>query len=164
VKFPGMMLPDYDMKWAVAALLQEVSSSHLPPGQEALACLHLGIVAGAISEWAMADQVLAMAMPNLPPARQIDCAQHWANALIRLDRINEAVNLLRDVVKRIPDDPDARLSLARALAKNGDLPGAEKEYRTLLELPGLPTEWKHRARSELEKFLRRPVRTRGGPP
>ena len=164
VKFPGMMLPDYDMRWAVVALLQEVRSSHLPPGQEALACLHLGIVAGAISEWAMADQVLAMAMPNLPPARQIDCAQHWANALIRLDRINEAVNLLRDVVKRIPDDPDVRLSLARALAKNGDLPGAEKEYRDLLELPGLPSEWKHRARSELERFLRRPVRNQGGSP
>jgi Flp pilus assembly protein TadD len=90
-----------------------------------------------------------MAMPNLPPAPQVDCAQHWANALIRLQRTNEAVNLLRDVVKRIPNDPDLRLSLARALKKNGDPAGAETEYRSLLELPGLSDQWRRRVQSEI---------------
>jgi len=151
IKFPGMMLPDYDMKWAIDALLQETLSSGLPPEQAALAYLHLGMVADAISEWVLADQVLSMAMPNLPPAPQVDCAQHWANALIRLQRTNEAVNLLRAVVKRVPNDPDLRLSLARALKKNGDPAGAETEYRSLLELPGLSEQWRRRVQSEIAR-------------
>ena len=162
VQFPGMMLPDYDMKWAIVALGQEARSSQLPPDQAALVFLHLGIAAGAISEWALADQVLATAMPYLPPARQVDCAQHWANALIRLNRTNEAVNLLKDVVSRIPDDADLRLSLARAQAKNNNRPEAEKEYRALLELPNLSEQRRQQVRGELEGFLRRSVRTRGG--
>jgi Flp pilus assembly protein TadD len=150
-----MMLPDYDMKWAILALAKEVRSSSLPPDQAALVFLHLGIAAGAISEWALADQVLATTMPYLPPPRQVDCAQHWANALIRLNRTNEALNLLKETVKKIPDDSDLRQSLARAYIKNDNLPDARQEYQNILNMPKLSPQRREQIQAELASLMKR---------
>ena len=155
VRVPGYTPVDLDMMWAVRPLLEVAASADLPAEDLGFSLLHLGMVCAALNELEVASRVFPAAMPKLPDDLRTVCAQHWADVLIRQGRSHEAVNLLRDVVARAPDNTDLKLALARALAKCGRTDEAVAAYRDLSQSPSLSEQERARIQAESETIVKR---------
>ncbi len=151
VKTPDLKPSDLDMKWAISLLLETARDPNTPPAVAGLAMLHLGMVATGIGEMDLATKIYPSAIPNLKPDLQGVCAQHWADALVKLKRASEAVNLLRDQLEQHPENRDLRLSLARCLVKNNNNIEAIGEYQALLDNPDLKPEERATIQAERAK-------------
>lgn len=150
VPVPGMRPADLDMKWAVTLLLDETDRASLSIKDAGATLMHLGMVCAAINELDLADQVFSRAMAKLAPELQGVCGQHWADVLVHLRRSTEAVNLLRDLGARLPDNTDVKISLARTLAKSGNVAEARNVYEQVLQSPALDESDRTRIQGELE--------------
>lgn len=146
----GKQPKELELQWVVAKLLEETAAAHRPADETATILFHLGMVSAGIDQLDLADRAFAAAMPNLAPDVQPVCAQYWADTLVRLNRPFEAVNLLRGLLTRIPENVDVRLSLARALVRAGQRDAAKGEYEAALALPSLTSDDRSRVERELK--------------
>jgi cytochrome c-type biogenesis protein CcmH/NrfG len=72
----------------------------------------------------------------------------FAQALWQTDQYYQAMNEWRAVLSRSPGNVDARLLLARAYVRTGNLSEAAAEYRRLIQISPARTE----ARQELARL------------
>ncbi len=90
----------------------------------------LGVVLKAVGKPREACEVLSQAVASDPGL--VDARFNLAQSLRDLDRHDEALTALRLVLEQTPQNDAARMAYAHALKENGDLAGAEAEYRALL--------------------------------
>jgi len=136
--------------WVLDLCLTEASGPLLAPYERSAVLLNLGRVLMALEEFEGAQALLAQVQPHLLGREQTVCLELRIDALLRLDRLGEAIPLLRDAVARVPNDTGVHLTLARALAQQGQTDAARFEYQVLLGLPGLPPGDHARIRLEME--------------
>lgn len=134
--------------WAARLLLEVLQTA---PQDEAGcgACLNLGISFAGLDQLATANQLFARAKSCIDPEREAFLAIHWADTMVRQNRISEAVNLLSEARSKHPDNLDCRWALARTLVKEGHVDDARREYASLLQESSLAQE----GRAMLEKEL-----------
>jgi tetratricopeptide (TPR) repeat protein len=136
--------------WAARIMLEVLSGA--PPEKACEAYFNLGIISAGMEQLKMADQLFSRAMGCLPADQQPFLALHWADTLMRLDRSNEALALLKDAKNRYPENLDERWALARTLAKLGQYVEAREEYQALLDKPGLDPKGREMIEKEMNSF------------
>jgi len=149
VPVPGLKPAELEMEWALRFMAEEAGAATVAPEQHAIALLHLGIVGAAIGDLAFAERLFPQAMPNLPDDLVPGGAQYWADVLIRLNRVPEALDVLQVNLAKSPNNPDLRLALARTFAVAGRANDAAGHYQALLALPNLPEPERKKAQAEL---------------
>ncbi len=147
---PGLQPKDLALDWMIQTLHRDALASALPDEDKGIILFHLGLTASAIENDNLANAIFPGAMTLLTPDQQKLCAQHWADTLVRLGSPTEAVGLLRDVLSKVPGDPDVTLSLGRACYRAGDVAEAVKTYQSYLAMPGVSQDERARAQRELD--------------
>jgi len=121
-----------DMSWAADLLM--AAAQGLPATGEAAARarLHTGIIQIRLGRHAAGLGLLRAALPELPRTARIDCRVHMANALIQLDRLDEAARELERVVELEPSLIDLWVLLARTHRDAGQTFEARRTYDSIL--------------------------------
>jgi tetratricopeptide (TPR) repeat protein len=89
---------------------------------------HLALRAGRA---ATAERQLRALAAQAPGA--VDCSWLLGAALLEQDRVPESIAMLEGVLERAPEFAEARIDLARALARTGQAARARTEVRRVLE-------------------------------
>lgn len=117
--------------WA-ARLLRE-ALLEVPAASVCGAYLDLGIAFNVLNDLAEADSLFRQASRCLDDPGLAVLAIHWGDTLVRLDRPQDAVDLLREAHSRNPENLEVWFAFARGLARLGMVPEARTEYERLLE-------------------------------
>lgn len=97
------------------------------------------------------DAIVAAAAGSLPPAPGVDDEYAWGLRLHRAGRVAEAERVYDAVLQKAPEHISGRGDRANARRDQGDLDGAEADFRAVLALrPGYP-----KALHSLGNLLRR---------
>jgi tetratricopeptide (TPR) repeat protein/O-antigen ligase len=152
IPVPGLKPTELEMGWAVMMMADEARGVVITPVDTSIALLHLGIVSSSINDFKTAEQLFPESMTNLPEEMRPVALQHWADALLRQKRPDQAINLLQPIVLAEPQNAEVRLTLARTLAAAKRYPEARVEYKAVLALPNLPDALKNEAEGELGKL------------
>lgn len=155
VPVPGLKPTELDMSWALRFMAEEANAASVAPEQNAIALLHLGIVSAAIDDLALAEWLFPQAMRNLPANLAPSGAQYWADVLLRLRRVDEALDVLQSNLARNRDNPDLRLALARTLAIAGRKEEAAGQYQALLTMPTLEEAERRKAQAEFDALAQK---------
>ena len=117
--------------WRVA--LREMTDVVAQHGDHAAARFLLGAALDGVGEVdrALDEYRRAVALDGRAPFRSRLAQRLWDTR-----QHHQAIAEWRIIVEREPRNLEARLSLARALAKTGDRTGAAREYRAALEIDG----------------------------
>ncbi len=135
--------------WAARLLLEVLQAS--PDAEVGCgAYLNLGISFAGLERLDLADQLFVKTKSCIDPEREAFLALHWADTMVRQNRFEEAIALLREARDKHPDNLDGRWALARTLAKNGRIEEARVEYTALLQESALAPE----GRSMLEREMK----------
>lgn len=139
--------------WAVRLMLESASQAQQAEAPICLAYLNLGIVLNGLQQYELAGQLFPFAVQCLEGEDQALAGTHWAQTMLALNRIVEALNLLEDLRRRFPDNPDLRLVHAQALARTNRIPEAVREYDALLEMEDLPPAARQQLESERDQLF-----------
>lgn len=145
----GALTPAQTFTWAAKILLESISQAPAETPGVCSACFNLAITFAALDELDIAAQLFTRAKPCLNKEQQPFLAVHWADLLVRQQRSEEALELLRQAVKEFPNNLDVHWALARTYGKLALIGEAKQEYETLLNMPDLSQQ----GRAMLEKEM-----------
>jgi len=97
------------------------------------AYMNLGIIYAVMGEFMLADQLYTAAWPCIDSPREAALGLHWADVLASLERQNDALDILKKVHAKHPDNLDVRWALARTYGILGMVDDARLEYQFLME-------------------------------
>jgi len=135
--------------WVLDLLAGTAADPALSAYDRAMGLVDLGRVLGALGDFVTAESFFAQAQPHLPQREYVLCLQERVNGFLDVEKLSEALALLREGVARAPNDLDMRLSLARVLARDGQRAAARFEYQFLLASPQLTPEGRRLVEQEL---------------
>jgi len=138
--------------WAAQIFLEKLSEQSPGAAHACSAFLNLGIVFAACDDLNTADPLFSKAMECVTGPEKAFVAIHWADTLVRLERPENALKLLRDARRRYPENFDARWALARTLVMQGATKEARKEYEFLLQQEKLDPKGREMLEKELAGF------------
>ncbi|HEO71549.1 MAG TPA: tetratricopeptide repeat protein, partial [Candidatus Hydrogenedentes bacterium] len=143
-----------ELLWAADRLLGEVEA--VPPVVTTVgsAYLALGTFYATLDDAKKAEGLFAKAMPLLELDEAVICIQQWAQALTRLNRTGQAIDLLERFVGDHPDQLGVRVMLARIFAQAGRLDKARAELEGVLGSPELTDDFRNRVEQEREAIER----------
>lgn len=118
--------------WAVGILAQVVQGSSLPDLDKGRALYALGFAYLTIEAWSHADATLAQAAELLPPSEKASCSAYRSEALFRLGRVPEALDVARGAAAALPTTLSVRRQYARILAQAGRQEDAQTEYLAII--------------------------------
>ncbi len=145
----GAINPRQRFGWAARMLLQMLPDDPaMAPGQ-CKAYLNMAIVFAGLDRVQVADRLFRRAEQCLEGSERAFLSIHWADTLLRLGRMQEALDRLRAAREGHADNLDLRWALARTLVKAELVDEARSEYEALLER----TDIAERGRAMLEQEL-----------
>lgn len=143
-----LAIPSQHQPWLLRALAAEVEAYPLDEDC-AMLYLNLGAVAHKAEQYEVADNVLNGVGLYLNEANWKAYVRVHSETLLKLDRGDAAVNLLRSAIEREPRDAELRATLARTLATLGRTSLATLEYTMLLATFSFDPETKAQLEAEL---------------
>jgi tetratricopeptide (TPR) repeat protein len=126
------------LAWTLQFMLSRMAALTPEDTQPCLAYLNMGIMLNGFQQFETADALFPAAMQCLSGDNLMLAGTHWTQTMFGMDRPREAMNLLEDLRRRFPENPDLQLVYAQALARSQQIPEAIREYDQLLDLPHLP--------------------------
>lgn len=142
--------------WAAQLLLEETVAAQANGAPICMTYLNLGIVLAAMDQFAAAETLFPPAVTCLDGENVAVAGTHWADVLQRSGRIEQAQNLLKDLVARFPETLMVRWAYAQSLVKTEHVPEAVQEYDAILAFPFLQPSERERIESERTALLQAP--------
>jgi tetratricopeptide (TPR) repeat protein len=148
----GSPLARSHLGWALQIVLEHVNRAAEEGVELCDAYLNLGIMLNDFEQYDLAEQLLPRAIECAEGVTAAHAGMHWSRTMLATNRPHEALNLLRDLRKRFPGDPDLRLVYAQTLARTGQAEEAVAEYNMVLETP-LADDVRERIEKERDALL-----------
>jgi len=142
------LLDDY--AWLAELEMLYLNRSRLDPKVRGASLNELGQALSYMGQHEAAERVFAMSLPDVPEDEKPRVLARRGEALARVGRTSDAVEVLHQASERAPEDASIRWALARALAKAGQHDRARREYTRLAETPNLTREARRLIEEETE--------------
>jgi tetratricopeptide (TPR) repeat protein len=145
----GNLTAPQTFAWSAKMLLDAALQAPEDTPGICTACLNLGITLAGLDELDRAQQLFARVKTCLPEDQQPFLAIHWADSLVRQNRMSDALDMLRQAVGQYPANLDVHWALARTYVKTGMIGEAREEYEELLAMPDLDAQGRTMLEQEL---------------
>jgi len=111
---------------------------------------NLGVASSIMDQLEDAVTFYARAAECVPEAQAAPLAIRRADVLVRADKMDEALTILREARTAYPGHLDTRWALARTLAKAGNTDAARKEYNALLKQDAIDQSTRDQLQKEMD--------------
>ncbi len=136
--------------WAARILLETAQTADPADPAICAAWMNLGIVHAGMDELEIADRIFTHAERCIDTDRAAFLAIYWADALLRMDRGDEALARLLNARDKAPDNLDCLWAIARTYARIGRFDQAREAYAELLKEPDLAPQGRAMIEEELQ--------------
>ncbi|MFP4500056.1 MAG: tetratricopeptide repeat protein [Candidatus Hydrogenedentota bacterium] len=149
----GSRLARTHLSWALHIMLEYVKQASEEGVELCNAYLNFGIMLNDFKQYALAERLLPRAHDCAEGTAAVHAGIHWSQTMLATGRSGEALNLLKDLRRRFPEDPDLHLVYAQTLAKAGKAEEALAEYNSVLQTSQLTGAVRERIEEERNALL-----------
>lgn len=154
-EYPGdrKRLLTIHLGWVTQLFVEAMAAAQQSGAAPCMANLNLAIVLAGMDQFAAADTLFPAAMHCLDGQNVAVAGMQWADTMQKMGRMQEALNLLSDLMARFPDMTDIRHVYAQTLGKAQKIPEAVQEYDALIALPFLSPSVRDQLQKERDALL-----------